>query len=108
MSDPSREKLLQQLEEGRTELVFDLLAAGVAANFKNTHGIPLIRLCAYYGDVSAIEFLYRTERPLEAMGSNFDLGTAAFHGHWRLCLFPVGTRRKRKSGRFQNWRDASP
>jgi ankyrin repeat protein len=87
MSDPSHEKLFQQLEEGRTELVFDLLATGVPANFKDAHGIPLIRHCAYYGDVSAIRFLLSQGETLDSMGPNFDLGTAAYHGHWRLCLF---------------------
>jgi ankyrin repeat protein len=87
MSDPSREKLFQQLEEGRTELVFDLLATGVPANFKDANGIPLIRHCGYYGDVSAIRFLLSQGEILESMGPNFDLGTAAYHGHWRLCLF---------------------
>lgn len=87
MSDPSREKLLQQLEEGRTELVFDLLAAGVATDFKDPHGVSLIRHCAYYGDVSAIRFLISHGERLESLGTNLDLGTAAYHGHWRLCLF---------------------
>jgi ankyrin repeat protein len=87
MSDLSREKLVQQLEEGRTELVFDLLAVGVAADFKDAHGVPLIRHCAYYGDVSAIRFLLANGEALESLGPNLDLGTAAYHGHWRLCLF---------------------
>jgi len=85
--EPSHEKLFQQLQDGRTELVFDLLARGVPANFKDAHGVALIRHCAYYGDVSAIRFLLLNGERLESLGPNLDLGTAAFHGHWRLCLF---------------------
>jgi ankyrin repeat protein len=87
MNLTSNEKLLHQLEEGRTELVFDLLAAGVAADFKDAHNVALIRHCAYYGDVSAIRFLLSHGETLESLGPNLDLGTVAYHGHWRLCLF---------------------
>jgi ankyrin repeat protein len=87
MSNNPDETLLEQLAEGRTELVFDLLAAGVAADFCDSNGVALIRHCAYYGDVSAIRFLLANGECLESLGPNLDLGTAAFHGHWRLCLF---------------------
>jgi len=87
MSDPSHENLLQQLTEGRTDLVFDLLQSGIPADFRDAHGVALIRHCAYYGDVSAIRFLLANGERLESLGPNLDLGTAAFHGHWRLCLF---------------------
>jgi len=87
MNDSTHEELFHQLEEGRTELVFDLLAAGVAADFRDAHGVAIIRHCAYYGDVSAIRFLLSQGETLDSIGPNFDLGTAAYHGHWRLCLF---------------------
>jgi ankyrin repeat protein len=87
MTDQSCEKHLVQLTEGRTELVFDLLASGVAADFRDAHGVPLIRHCAYYGDVSAMRFLLANGERIESLGPNLDLGTAAYHGHWRLCFF---------------------
>jgi len=87
MNDSTHEELFHQLEEGRTELVFDLLAAGVAADFRDAHGVAIIRHCAYYGDVTAIRYLLSKGERLESLGPNLDLGTAAFHGHWRLCLF---------------------
>jgi ankyrin repeat protein len=87
MTVQSYEKQLVQLTEGRTELVFDLLAAGLAAVFRDAHGVSLIQHCAYYGDVSAIRFLLANGEHIESLGPNLDLGTAAFHGHWRLCLF---------------------
>lgn len=46
--------LLDQIANGRTDLVFDYLAAGNPATAVNEGGTSLIRWCWYYGDVSAI------------------------------------------------------
>lgn len=79
--------MLQAIIDGRTDLVFDYLAAGNAATATDAHGTPLLRWCAYHGDVSAIKFLLRSGEQLTALGDNLDLNGAAFHGHWRLCQF---------------------
>jgi ankyrin repeat protein len=81
--------MLAELADGRTDLVFDLLTAGLPANHKDENGVSLIRHCAYYGDVSAIRFLLSQGESLNSLGENFNLITAAFHGHWRLCLFLI-------------------
>jgi uncharacterized protein len=81
------ETALGSLADGRTELVFDLLAAGLPATHAGPDGVSLIRHCAYYGDVSAMRFLLNSGESLAALGENFGLNTAAFHGHWRLCKF---------------------
>jgi ankyrin repeat protein len=49
--------------------------------------LPLIRWCAYYGDVSAIRHLLAHGEHLAALGENLDLNSAAYHGHWRLSQF---------------------
>jgi len=87
MSNLEKTQLFHEFTEGRTELVFDLLASGLAANHKDEHGVSLIRHCAYYGDVSAIRYLLSNGESLDALGENLGLSTAAFHGHWRLCKF---------------------
>jgi len=87
MSDSSRDRILTELADGRTELVFDLLDGGLTADYKDEHGVSLIRHCAYYGDVSAIRLLLSKGESLDALGENFGLDSAAFHGHWRLCKF---------------------
>jgi ankyrin repeat protein len=79
--------MLSELADGRTELVFDLFQGGLAADYKDENGVSLIRHCAYYGDVSAIRFLLLHGESLDALGENFDLIGASFHGHWRLCKF---------------------
>ena len=54
--------MLDRIAEGRTDLVFDYLAAGHPADSKDAHGVSLIQWCAYYGDVSGIRFLLECRR----------------------------------------------
>ena len=81
--------MLDRITNGRTDLVFDYLAAGHAATSTDADGVSLIRHCAYYGDVSAIRFLLSQGESLASLGENFDLNGAAFHGYWRLCQFLI-------------------
>lgn len=81
--------IIKQITDGRTDLVFDHLGAGHSATAADDTGTPLIRWCAYYGDVSAIRFLLAQGASIQSLGANLDLHGAAFHGHWRLCLFLI-------------------
>ena len=81
--------MLDRIADGRTDLVFDYVSEGRAANSRDVNGVSLIKWCAYYGDVSAIRFLLANGESLESLGENLDLNGAAFHGHWRLCQFLV-------------------
>lgn len=81
--------MLQKIVDGRTDLVFDFLAAGHLATASDDAGVPLIRWCAYYGDVTAIRFLLTHGASLQTLGDNLGLPEAAFHGHWRLCQFLI-------------------
>jgi len=81
--------MLKQIANGRTDLVFDYVADGRAPASTDSGGVPIIRWCAYYGDVSAIRFLLSRGESLAALGENLDLGGAAFHGHWQLCQFLI-------------------
>src|SRR5258705_109647 len=81
--------ILDQIVDGRTDLVFDYLSAGHAVNWTDRSGVSLIKWCAYYGDVSAIRFLLTNGESLKSLGENLDLNGAAFHGHWRLCHFLI-------------------
>lgn len=81
--------MLEKIADGRTDLVFDYLAEGHAADSRDANGVSLIRWCAYYGDVSAIKFLLAKGERLESLGDNSGLNGACFHGHWRLCQFLI-------------------
>ncbi|MGB6942049.1 MAG: ankyrin repeat domain-containing protein [Bryobacteraceae bacterium] len=80
--------MLERIADGRTDLVFDYLAPGNSAS-ATVNGVSLIRWCAYYGDVSAIKFLLANGESLAALGENFDLNGACFHGHWPLCQYLI-------------------
>lgn len=77
--------LLDEITDGRTDLVFEYLAEGHKASSTDKDGVSLVRWCAYYGDVSAIKYLLAHGATLDSLGENLDLGAASFHGHWRLC-----------------------
>jgi uncharacterized protein len=80
---------IEQIANGRTELVFDGLSSGHAATSVDQDGTRLIQWCVYYGDVSAIKFLLNNGESIQSLGENLDLNGAAFHGHWRLCQFLI-------------------
>jgi ankyrin repeat protein len=82
-------ELIARLADGRTDLVFDLVAGGHAATGTDQDGVALIHWCAYYGDVSAVRYLLENGERLESLGENFNLNGAVFHGHWQLCQFLI-------------------
>lgn len=84
---PPETSLLERIASGRTDLVYDYLAAGNPATAADAHGVSLMQHCAYYGDVSAIRHLLANGAFLTALGDGFGLGGACFHGHWRLAQF---------------------
>lgn len=68
---------IDQISDGRTDLVFEYLSAGQAAKSTDKNGVPLIKWCAYYGDVSAIRYLLANGESLASLGENLDLNGAA-------------------------------
>ena len=72
--------MFDRIADGRTDLVFDYVAQGHAANARDADGVSLIRWCAYYGDVSGIRFLLAHGESLTSLRDHFDLGGAAFNG----------------------------
>lgn len=89
MKEQQQQSLLTKIAEGRTDLVFEYVETGNPANSKDDRGVSLIQWCAYYGDVSAIKFLISRGESPQAMGENFDLNGAVFHGHPNLCEYLI-------------------
>lgn len=81
--------MIDQIARGRTDRVFDWTGDGGDPRATDAHGTPIVRWCAYYGDVSAIRHLLGCGEALAALGANLDLNGAAFHGHWPLCAFLI-------------------
>jgi uncharacterized protein len=88
---PSPTPLLERIASGRTDLVFDYLAAGnpapAPATDTDANCVSLLQHCSYYGDVSAIRHLLANGASLNSLGDDLGLGGACFHGHWRLAQF---------------------
>ena len=82
--------ILERIANGRTDLVFDHVAAGQPATAE-ANGASLASWCCYYGDVSALRFLLGNGESLASINDdgNYKLGTACYHGHWRLCEFLI-------------------
>ncbi len=80
-------RILDRIVDGRTDLVFEYVSDGHPAAATDSNGVPVIKWCAYYGDVSAIRFLLEKGEALQSLGENIGLNEAAFHGHWPLCQF---------------------
>ena len=81
--------ILEQIAEGRTDLVFPYIEAGHAACVVSEGGVSLLKWCAYYGDVSAIRFLLSHGESLHSLGDNYDLNGAVFHGHQQLSRYLI-------------------
>jgi ankyrin repeat protein len=97
MEDSAQAAIYGEFADGRTDLVFDLLAAGYKADHRDQNGTALLQTCAYHGDVSAIRFLISRGESLHTLGENYDLNGASYHGHWRLCKFLL------EQGADPNW-----
>jgi uncharacterized protein len=81
--------MLDEIVEGRTDLVFEYLAAGHAADTTDPDGVSLLKWCAYYSDVSAMKHLLAHGAQLNTLGEDLGITGACFHGHWRLCKFLI-------------------
>ena len=67
-----------EITNGRTDLVFEYLAAGNPANSTDAEGASLLRWCAYYGDVSAMKYLLGNGASIESLGENLSWTRHAF------------------------------
>src|SRR5215468_8397123 len=87
MAQTDSASLLREFADGRTDLVFELLAQGVSPKATDSDGVSLLQWSAYYGDVSAMKFLISRGAKLASLGDDHGLNAAVYHGHWRLTKF---------------------
>jgi ankyrin repeat protein len=83
------DKLLERIANGRTDLIWDLVAHRHPGSSGADESGRLLQWSAYYGDVSAVRFLLAQGGSLKALGDDLGLRGAAFHGHWQLCEFLI-------------------
>jgi ankyrin repeat protein len=80
--------MLERIADGRTDLVLPWVESGEDPRAA-AQGASLIGWCAYYGDVSGVEYLRGHGVALGELGGDLGLNGAAFHGHWRLVQYLV-------------------
>ncbi len=80
---------IDEIRDGRTDKVFEYLAAGHPADSADSDGVTVVQWCAYYGDVSALKCLMAAGAELDSLGDDLGLNAASFHGHWRLAKFLI-------------------
>ena len=73
--------MIDQIVDGRTDLVVDFIRQGNDLNSSDSYGRAIITWCAYYGDVTAIKYLVSKGAKLDDLGANYDLKGAAPHTH---------------------------
>ena len=79
--------LLRRVENGRTDLIQEVLSSADGPAALQAQGTQLLRWCSYFGDVTACRLLLCHGHSLTALGPDLGLNAAAFHGHWQLCEF---------------------
>jgi len=62
--------MLEEIVDGGTDLVFEYLAEGHAANSTDAGGVSLIQWCAYYGDVNRWLLWEKTSVSLELVSTD--------------------------------------
>ena len=83
----SKEKILERIRRGRTDLVFELLrlpdwrAALLEGEFK------ALQWFVYYNDVTALKSVLEAGGDLSSLNLSEELGHASFFGHWKVCDF---------------------
>lgn len=83
----NRSELLRRVEGGRTDLVFEILRRGDAAEALAAGPVSALQWFVYYGDVTALRAVLEAGRSLDALDLGAELGHAAFLGHWKMCDF---------------------
>lgn len=85
---PSPPNLVKKFTAGRTDMAFDLIAAGMPADSK-VRRVGLVRWAAYHGDTAIVRFLLAHDAPKSHLGPNLGLDDAVFHGHWQLAEYLI-------------------
>ncbi len=84
-----RAGILERIERGRTDAIFELLALPDWREALVSRPISALQWLVYYGDVTALKAVLRHGGDLAALDLEAELGNAAFFGHWKMCDFLI-------------------
>jgi uncharacterized protein len=84
-----KSEILKRIADGRTDLVFDLLALPDWRSAIVEQQINALQWFVYYNDTTALKAVLATGGDLNGIDLNAELGNAAFFGHWKVCDFLI-------------------
>jgi ankyrin repeat protein len=79
--------ILDRIAQGRTDLVFDLLALPDWRTALNEGQIKALQWFVYYNDTTALKAILAAGGDLSSIDLNTELGHACFFGHWKVADF---------------------
>lgn len=79
--------ILKAIEQGRTDLIFDLIVGSEWPQVLDQGGVKPLQWLVYYDDATALEAVIRHGGSLASIDLDSELGNAAFFGHWKVCDF---------------------
>ncbi|MEZ5308258.1 MAG: ankyrin repeat domain-containing protein [Pyrinomonadaceae bacterium] len=82
-------EILNQIERGRTDQVFELLRLPDWNQILHDGEIKPAQWFVYYNDTTALKAIIDAGGDLASLNLNEELGNASFFGHWKVCDFLI-------------------
>ena len=92
-----KEKILDRISRGRTDLVFDLISLAEWKEFLHQGDVKPLQWFVYYNDTTALKAVLNAGGDLSSLDLDQELGHASFFGHWKVADFLI------KHGADVNW-----
>ena len=84
-----KEKILDRISRGRTDLVFDLIALPDWQEVLHEGENRPLQWFVYYNDTTALKAVLNAGGDLSSIDLNRELGHASFFGHWKVVDFLI-------------------
>lgn len=85
----NKEKILDRISRGRTDLVFDLLAIPDWKAILREGEVKPLQWFVYYNDTTALKAVLNAGGDLASIDLGEELGHASFFGHWKVVDFMI-------------------
>ena len=97
-----KDKLLDRISRGRTDLVFELLKLPDWQAVLHEGQIKPMQWFVYFNDTTALKAVLNAGGDLSSIDLNVELGHASFFGHWKVVDFLIAQGADVKSARLPN------
>lgn len=85
----SREKVLERISRGRTDLVFDLISLPDWQEILHQGDVKPMQWFVYYNDATSLKAILNAGGDLSSLDLDRELGHASFFGHWKVADFLI-------------------